>query len=112
MLGRRLSQKHVKNSEKPAEASDSWGWGQNGPPREDPAIPWLFRPAMRPSLSFLFCKFGYRSCQSDIRTVNIQPAVFPKVLTTVAGPQEAERVLTMFNTMKLFLVPQMAFYAS
>lgn len=58
---------------------------------------------------FSSVKRGYGSCQSGVRTVNIQPAFFPKVLTTVAGTQEAKRVLTMFNTMKLFMVPQMAF---
>lgn len=109
MLGRRLSQKRVKNSEKPAEASDSWGWGQNGPPQGDPAISWLFRPTCDLPSVFSSVKHGCGSCQSGVRTVNIQPAFFPKVLTTVAGTQEAERVLTMFNTMKLFMVPQMAF---
>lgn len=109
MLGGRLSRKCVKNSEKPAEASDSWGWGQNGPPREDPQFPgYSDQLCDLPSVS-CSVKRGYGSCQSGVRTVNIQPAVFPKVLTTVAGPQEAERVLTMFNTMKLFIVPQMAF---
>lgn len=80
-----------------------------GLPKKTPQFPgYSDRLCDLPSFS-CSVKRGYGSCQSGVHTVNIQQAVFPKVLTTVAGTQEAERVLTMFNTMKLFIVPQMAF---
>lgn len=41
--------------------------------------------------------------------MKIQPAVSCKVHRTAPGSQEAERVLTTVNKVKLFIDPQMAF---